>query len=318
MLAAGYRWKRRATQIGVLLIFILVPAFGIFRIDLADASLLILGHQVFLRNFSVVAGLAIIVATAPLLTYSTIGTIWCGWACPQNTVSEWANNLTHRLLGSRANVNVESAGLVVAPSKNRLANWLRLGASVVLASLVLGVIPLFYFFPPGVVWSLVSFGEQSQFSVFMHRLYFVGAVAVVVDIAILRHFWCNYLCVYRFGQLLFRSDEALHIAYDAGRSGECAKCNYCRVSCITGVDPTALKFFDRCINCGECIDACRRLHAKDEPPSPGLLRFDPGRRSGRRGWSGPLGWWLGKFGWPGAILLLGCAFLAYGLASLGK
>jgi len=311
--APSYRGKRRATQIALFFVLILIPAVGIFRIDLATASIMIFGHSVYLRDVTVVTGLAIVVATAPLLTYSTIGTVWCGWACPQNTVSEWANNLTHRLLGSRANVNVESAGLQVAPSKNKLRNWAILVVNFLLVSLVLGIIPLFYFFPPNVVWSLVSFSESAQFSQFMFRLYLVAVALVFVDIALVRYFWCNYVCLYRFGQLLFKTEDALHVAYDKSRSAECAKCNYCRVSCVTSIDPTNMKFFDRCINCGECIDACNRLHAKDGSGVPGLLRFDAGRKAPAQTLLSKMQFVLGKLGWHGALFLVGCAVLMYGL-----
>jgi len=311
--APSYRGKRRATQIAFFFVLILIPALGIFRIDLATASIMILGYPVYLRDVTVVTGLAIVVATAPLLTYSTIGTVWCGWACPQNTVSEWANSLTHRLLGSRANVNVESAGLQVAPSKNKLRNWAILILNFLLVSLVLGIIPLFYFFPPHVVWSLVSFGESAQFSQFMFRLYLVAVALAFVDIALVRYFWCNYVCLYRFGQLLFKTEDALHVSYDKSRCAECAKCNYCRVSCVTGVDPTNMKFFDRCINCGECIDACNRLHTKDGTGGVGLLQFDAGRRAPAKTLPDQLRFALGKLGWHGALFLVGCAVLIYGL-----
>lgn len=309
-----YRWKRRAVQIATLFVLVLIPALGIFRIDLAVGSLMILGSEVNLRDFAAVAGLALVAATAPLLMISTIGTLWCGWACPQNTVSEWANNLTHRLLGSRANVNVESAGLQVAPSKQRISNWIILAVKLVLASLALGIIPLFYFFPPGVVWSLVSFGETSQFSTFMYRLYFVSAAVAFVDIALIRYFLCNYVCLYRFGLLLFRNEDNLHIAYDATRSVDCAKCNYCRVSCITSIDPTQIKRFDRCVNCGECIDACARLHAKHAPVTPSLLRFEYGSKATTTKPRTMASRVFAMVGWHGMLFLLGCATLAMSLA----
>jgi polyferredoxin len=308
-----YGWKRHAAQVAALFVFALIPALGLFRIDLAGGALMILDRPVNLRNFPAVMGLALVLATAPLVMISTLGTLWCGWACPQNTLSEWANRLTHRLLGSRANVDVEGAGLQVAPSKNRIGNWLRLGTSLLAASLVLGIVPVFYFFPPGVVWSLLSMGESAQFSRFMSRLYLVSVAAVFVDIAVVRYFLCNYVCLYRFGTLLFRNADTVHIAYDAQRSAECAKCNYCRVSCITSIDPTNIQRFDRCVNCGECIDACARLHAKGEVPVPGLLRFELWRPApdGRR--PGMLDRILAMVGWHGALCLAGCALLAYGL-----
>jgi polyferredoxin len=310
---AGYRGKRRATQFATLLALVLIPALGLFRIDLAAGALLIAGRTVSLRDFPVVAGLAIVAATAPLLMISTIGTLWCGWGCPQNLVSELANNLTHRRLGSRANVDVESAGLQVAPSKNRARNWIAVVLSFLAAAGVLGLVPLFYVFPPRVVWSLVRFQENPQFAGFMLRLYLVSAALAFVDVAWIRQFLCNYVCLYRFGLLLFRNDNSLHLAYDAGRADACVKCNYCRVSCITKIDPTHLGRFDRCVNCGECIDACRRLHARDCPPQSGLLRFVSAAAAGAPAQT-TAGRVAAMLGWHGLLFCAGCVLLIFGLA----
>jgi len=309
----GFHVPRRGVQMATLLMLVLIPALGLFRIDLARGSLLIAGQVVHLRDFPVVAGLAIVLATAPLLMVTTVGTLWCGWACPQNTVSEWANGLTRRLLGVRADVNVEGAGLAVAPSKNRLANWAALALRLVAAATLLGVIPLFYFFPPGEVWALVSFGEATQLSVFIHRIYLVSAAAAFVDVALIRYFLCNYVCLYRIGLLLFRNPHALRVAHDTLRAGECAKCNYCRVSCVTGIDPTAIKRFDRCINCAECIDACNRLQAK-RSNGIGLLRFVAGD-AGAAERSGIADRVLAAIGWHGLVFAGGCALLVYGMSA---
>jgi len=271
---------------------------------------MVLGHAVNLRNFPAIAGLALVMATAPLLMVTTIGTLWCGWACPQNAVSEWANALTHRWLGRRASVDVDGEGMRVAPSKNRLANWLVLALSFAAASLVLGIVPLFYFLAPADLWSLAS-GADAQFRVFVVRLYIVSAGLAFVDIAVVRYFLCNYACLYRIGTLLFRNEDGLHVQYDARRAADCAKCNACRVSCLTGVDPTAIGRYDRCINCGECIVACARLHARREPREPGLLRFVQGSGQGRRGAAGV----ITRLGWHGLLFLAGLGLLAVGLSA---
>ena len=314
MSTQAYRPMRRAVQIATLIALAAIPAVGLFRIDLASASLMVLGQPVSLRNFPVVLGLAIVLATGPLLMVSSLGTLWCGWACPQNTVSEWANRLTRQLLGSRADVNVEGAGLRVAPSKNKALNWLILGSKICAASLVLGIIPLFYFFPPDIVWTLVRFGEDNQFSHFMLRLYLVGAGMAFVDIALVRYFLCNYVCLYRFGLLLFRNPGTLRVAYDGARSADCAKCNYCRVVCVTSIDPTAIKSGDRCINCAECIDACNRLHDKGAPGTPGLLRFTAGAITAGAPAPGRWSRLQALVGWHGLIFFAGCALLLAGLA----
>lgn len=276
MASPKFHWLRRATQIATILLFILIPVTGVFRIDLAAGNFVVLDRQIGWSDFNLMLGFAVMLAAGMVMTYSTIGTVWCGWACPQNTLSEWANNLTHRLLGRHANVNIESAGLQVAAAKNKALNWIILALYFSSVSLVLGIVPFFYFYPPEVVWSFVTFSTDSGLSVFMHRLYFVSAVAIFIDIAAIRYFWCNYACLYRFGQRFFKSKDALHVAYDAGRSSSCAKCNYCAASCIVGINPSQFKSADTCINCGVCIDACNTLQEKEG--RRGLLRSNLANR----------------------------------------
>ncbi len=92
--AAQFHWKRKITQALTLAIIVLVPASGIFRVDLATASFVVFGQPVGWSNYFLMFGLTLMLATAPIITYMTIGTVWCGWACPQNMLAEWANNLT--------------------------------------------------------------------------------------------------------------------------------------------------------------------------------------------------------------------------------
>lgn len=309
---AQYHWKRRAVQFATLFLIALIPAVGLFRIDLTTASFSILDRQLWWSNFTLIAGLAIVAATAPIITYMTIGTVWCGWACPQNLLSEWANNMTHKLLGKRASVDVAGEGLVVAASKNKAINWILLALLFLAAALVLALIPFMFFFSPAEVWSLFTSG--AQLSTFMQRLYYFLAFLIFVDIAVVRYFWCDYACLYRIGQKIFKTRDALHVAYDATRSADCTKCNYCATACITSIKPTAIKVYDSCIDCGECIDACNRLHQKSG--TPGLLRFELGEHGGAANLRAKLRDVMSRFNWwVGALFLAGCILTVWGIVT---
>jgi len=271
MASSKFHWPRRATQIATLMLFVLIPAFGLFRIDLVAGTFVVLGRQIWWSDIGLILGFTTLLTAFAVMTYSTTGTVWCGWACPQNMLSEWANNLTHKLLGKRANVNVESSNSQIADAKNKVLNWVILILSFLAVSLPLGLIPFFYFFTPQEIWSFITFQTNSSLSQFMHRLYFVSVVAFFLNISGVRYFWCNYACMYRFGQRFFKNSDALHIGYDVSRASDCAKCNYCAASCIIGINPSNFKSTDTCINCGECVDACDKLHRNDK--SAGLLRF---------------------------------------------
>ncbi len=313
MKSPQYHWKRRAVQLATLFLIALVPASGLFRIDLTTASFGVLGHDIEWSNFAFTFGLGIIIATAPILTYMTIGTVWCGWACPQNLLSEWADNMTHRFLGKRASVDVDDT-LQVAAAKNKAINWILLALIFLAAALVLGVIPFLFFYPLAQVWGFVTHTSSDKISTFMDQLYYFSVFLIFVDIAVVRHFFCDYACVYRIGQRMFKTQDALHVAYDASRSADCAKCNYCATNCVTGIKPTRIADFDSCINCGECIDACNRLHAKSGVP--GLLAFELGEHGRYIGFRAKLKAVVSRINWlVAAIFLVGVAMAGWGLAT---
>lgn len=309
-----YRWKRRITQLAMLLLLGLIPAVGLFRIDLVTASFFILDHQIWWSNFLFVFGLALIFATVPIITYMTIGPVWCGWACPQNLLSEWANNLTYKLLGKRADVSVDGEGMKVAAAKNKIVNWLFLGAAFLAASLVLAFIPFFYFYPANEVWAIFNFSSNAnaKLSEFMQRLYYFTVFLIFIDIAVIRYFLCDYGCLYRIGQRMFKTRDALHVTYDASRSSACTKCNYCTTTCITNIEPTDIKAYDICTDCGECIDACNRLQEKSG--LPGLLKFEIGEKGSDTTWLEKISEIFSRFNWlVGAFFIIGCALLVWGI-----
>ncbi|HUW00064.1 MAG TPA: 4Fe-4S binding protein [Gallionella sp.] len=314
MHANKYRLPRRSIQIGTLMLISLIPALGIFRVDLASASFHVLSHQIWWSNFFFISGLAIVVATVPIITYLTVGAVWCGWACPQNLLSEWANNLTYKFLGKRADVRVDGKGMVVAAAKNKVVNWLILGAIFLAASMVLALVPLLLFYPNGEIWDFVTFSASPEMTESMKYAYFFLVLLIFIDIAFVRYFFCDYACFYRMGHILFKTKDALHINYDASRSSDCAKCNYCATSCITAIQPTDIKVADPCIGCGECIDACDRLHEKTG--TTGLLRFDIGQKVGDTTWGQKLRVFFSRLNWPiGIIFAYGCALMAWGIAT---
>ncbi|HQT25037.1 MAG TPA: 4Fe-4S binding protein, partial [Burkholderiales bacterium] len=258
------------------------------------------------------AGLALFTATVPILTYMTIGAVWCGWACPQNLLSEWASNLTFKLLGKRADMRVDGEGMIVAPSKNKTINWAILGANLLAVSMVLAFVALMFFYTPSDMWTFLTSESSRQTNMLV--MYFFATFLIFIDIGVVRYFFCDYACLYRMGHRLFKTRDALHVSYDASRSSDCAKCNYCATSCITSIQPTNITAIDACIDCGECIDACNRLHVKSG--TAGLLSFELGEKGGGMTWGEKLARVYGSFNWlVGALFLLGCAMMAWGIAT---
>lgn len=124
-----FHLQRRSVQVITLLLTIVVPATGLFRIDPKAGALVILHRQVWFADFFLIAGLWVSLVSLLVMLYSLAGTVFCGWVCPQNIFSEWANFMTRLLLGKRAEVSLDGQAPRVAPAKNRVLNWVLLGLS---------------------------------------------------------------------------------------------------------------------------------------------------------------------------------------------
>ncbi len=311
--APAFHWKRRLSQALVIALAVLVPVSGLLRIDPEAGAFVVVDRQIWFSDFFLMFGLWIALASGLVLLYSGAGTVFCGWACPQNILAEWANNMTHKLLGKRAELSMSGDMPKVAAAKNKLVNWILLGLACLVAAMFFALIPLFYFYPPRMVWHFMTFQHDANLAPSLYWIYSVGVLILFVDISMIRHFWCRFACIYRVWQHTFKTRQTLHVAYDATRSAECAKCNYCVTSCFIDLDPRKTDVYDSCINCGECIDACNRLHAKQG--TRGLLRFEMGDRvrrdaSGLRTATASL---FGRAKWATAFTTLGVAMFAWGL-----
>ena len=270
----SFHGRRRVMQLMLLVIAIAIPVSGLLRIDLVAGAFVVFNYQIWWADFFLVFGLWMLLASGMVMLYSTVGTAFCGWACPQNTLSEMANEWTYRLLGKRADMSVAGEKMKVAGSKNRFINWLLLGLILLAMSMLLALIPVLYFYPPSVIWSFITFQDDARLADSLHYIYAICVLVIFVDVSFIRHFWCRFMCVYRVWQHGFKTKQTLKIAYDDTRSDHCEKCNYCSTACFIGLDPRNTDMYDSCINCGECIDACNRLQSKKG--ETGLLSFEQG------------------------------------------
>jgi polyferredoxin len=277
-----FHWRRRLTQFAFIAALILIPVTGLLRIDPIAGAFVVLDRQIWWADFFLVFGLWLALASGMVLLYSTVGTAFCGWACPQNSLAELANRWTYKLLGKRADMSMSGEKMAVAASKNRWPNWLLLSLILLSVSMVMALIPLLYFYPPEVVWSFITFQDDARLADSLHYIYSIFVLVFLMDIGFIRHFWCRFICIYKVWQHGFKTHQTLQVAYDESRAEQCVKCNYCNTVCIVGIDPRNTDMYDSCINCGDCIDACNQLQAKKG--GRGLLSFKSGAAaSGKRG-----------------------------------
>lgn len=310
-----FQMKRRLVQLAILVLLVVIPVSGLFRFDVENGALIVLGWQVWLADFFLISGLWIMIASALVALYSIAGTAFCGWACPQNSVAEWANHMTRKLLGKRARVSLNGEAPLVAAAKNKVLNWSLLAVSFIGASMFFALLPLLYFYPPDVIWSFMTFRPDARLAGSLYWIYFVWVLMILLDVAVLRHFWCRFACVYKVWQHSFKTLETLHVLYDASRADECNKCNYCATTCFLELDPRKTEVYDSCVNCGDCVDACNNLQAKKG--RTGLLTFELGKRTNgkiRRLRDNSISM-LARFGWMTPVAALGIALFSWGIWS---
>ncbi len=307
---------RYATRSGMIAVLILIPLLGIFRIDLSS-GFVILNYQVWFGDFFIVFGFWLTIACLLIIAYSSLGTVFCGWACPQNTSSTWANKVTAKLLGKRAILNWgdESGGARVSSGKNKIGNWILLIIKLVGMSMLVALIPLLYFLPPGAMWSFVTLQPDPRFAASLYWIYFVFSFLAFVNISVMRHYVCRYMCIYRIWQYLFKTRDTLHISYDRSRSEDCVKCSYCETVCPVDINPRDTLTYDSCINCGECITACDNLPKHKD--TGGLLSFRFGAREDKEKIDNrvALTGLFRRASWVFPVFLLGIGLFTWGIVS---
>ncbi len=183
-------------------------------------------------------GAAVVLFIALLL-----GTIFCGWICPYGLLSELAHRQarehTPRFFPFWSKALLTAAGLilVLAAVDTPLLNQLSM---------------------PG--WISRALQHAALYQEFLWGVLFV-AVFLGVESALNVRLWCRYLCpqsvLISLASLLL--PVALQVRFTPKRCTCKASDRPCLPACPLNLNPRkpALKQRLECINCGDCVDACR-------------------------------------------------------------
>ncbi|HRP98108.1 MAG TPA: quinol dehydrogenase ferredoxin subunit NapH [Rhodocyclaceae bacterium] len=251
----AHKWllARRATQLGILALFLLGPWFGIWLVKGNLTSSLTLGvlplTDPFVLAQSLAAGHlpyreALIGAGIVLAFYLLVGgRIYCAWVCPVNIVTDFAAWLRRRLgiKGGRApdarlRLWLLAFVLVVAAVTGSLAwEWVN-PVSMLHRGLIFGF---------GLAWGLVA-------GVFLY------------DLLVASRGWCGRICPMGAFYALLGTRALVRVS--AGRRSACDDCMDCFAVCPEPqVIRPALKAIGQhhplildkdCTACGRCVDVC--------------------------------------------------------------
>ncbi len=248
--------RRHIIQWALLAAFVALPFSGLFKVDVSSGRFLIGSFQIWWDDFFIVFPFWAMVFFSMTAFYSNFGMIFCGWMCPQHTLSEWLNNLIRSLLGRRVLAGISPER---KEGRSKQKRWRLIGAwtvfvLVILAlSAVLTIAVMGYFFSMEEMWAHFF---EGQFNLYIAVFAIMLGTFVVIDLGLLRHFWCKYMCPYGLWQYMFRNQDTLQIRFASERADDCKSCSLCKDVCPVDLDPRQPEIYTRCINCAICIDAC--------------------------------------------------------------
>jgi ferredoxin-type protein NapH len=255
---ASHKWllARRATQLGILALFLLGPLAGLWIVKgnlafsytldvlpLADPYVLL---QSWLTGHAPATKALVGAAIVAVFYFLVGGREYCAWVCPVNMVTDLAAWLRRRF-GIKTSVRIP----------RELRYWV-LGATLVLA-VATGTI----------AWELVN-----PVSMFHRGLIFgIGAAWAVVlavflfDLFFAQNGWCGHVCPVGAFYSVLALKSPLRVV--AARRAQCNDCMDCYAVCpelqvikpalkgeARGLGPAILS--PNCTNCGRCIDVCSK------------------------------------------------------------
>jgi len=263
-------WRRLVQWVSTLII-LLLPFLRFngqsgLRIDVPSFSFYLLGKTFRIEELYLFWLAAVSFIFLFLLLTLVLGRVWCGWACPQTTLTDLTEGVG-RILGMRVANNRFSGS---RSQKTLLHLFFMAAGFLVGANLVWYFVSPYDFFPLLLAGKLGPWPLGSVIAV---------AVLVYLDLAFLRRLFCKEFCPYGRFQTVLVDSGTLTLWYHPDEAERCIDCGACVRTCPMGID-IRKGYQVECINCAKCLDACRSVMARLR--QPGIIRYTFGDQG--RGW----------------------------------
>jgi ferredoxin-type protein NapH len=184
----------------------------------------------------------------PVVLALALGRVFCGWACPQNTISELVD-----LAATKFGIKRPFGKRTTAATRYVVLVAILIGTPLVglpLASLLSA---------PGII------------SVQVAKLIYEGtlglelglvALIVILELFLVRRGWCNYVCPVGSFLGIFRFKKTMKVVFAEDGEHVCGKCLACVDACGLGLNPMEAGIYPQCHNCGECVAVCGNIKAE--------------------------------------------------------
>ena len=254
-------WRRRG-QWGVTLLLLLTPWFrikgdSVLRVDIPELSLYFFGQTLRIEELYLVLLFSLLLTLGFLLITMVLGRVWCGWLCPQTTLTDLAEWFARRLKFKPGR------------DKSLFKTSVLHSFYLVLAFLVSANL-LWYFIEPQIFFTKLVSG-QMHYATWICLL--LVAATIYLALALIRRLMCSDFCPYGRFQTTLADETTLALNLPESELVRCIECNSCVRVCPMEID-IRRGYQVECINCGRCLDACRQVMAKRN--QPGLISYSFG------------------------------------------
>ena len=255
---------RRGTQVSTLIFILLIPLLNKKGITVLMGTLYsfavgplwitdpLSGFQVIISAFAADKTLLLSMAV-PIVFALVFGRVFCGWICPQNTISEIFDSLAPRIMSKR----------LLNPTPSPKTRYMIMGLLLILTPL-LGFPVANLISAPGII-SVQAANYIYAGSVGV-ELGLIGLI-VLSEIFLVRRLWCNFVCPQGAFLGLFRMGKTMKVLYKEDEEHVCGQCFECANACQFGLNPMGGDIYPLCHNCGDCISACEKMKTGGKPLS---------------------------------------------------